>query len=65
MGLGFLLSISCLIGTIALGLSLAVYNNKRLKETHEFRMAQYRQRKKQKNEALRRYIEAHRDDLQI
>lgn len=56
MGLDFVVSISSLVGAVALGLSLAVHNNKRLKETHDYRMQIYRRNKKLKNEYLRRRL---------
>jgi hypothetical protein len=55
MELGFVISISCLIGAVALGISLAFHNQKRLRETHDIRMRIYRERKRRKNEALRRF----------
>jgi len=63
---GFFISISCLVAAIILGLRLAAFNLKTLEETHDLRMAAYRQRKKLKNEALRRYLKAMKgDDIQI
>lgn len=56
MGLDFFISISCLVGAIGLGLSLAVHNHKRRIETHDIRMEIYRRRKKIKNEYLRRAL---------
>lgn len=56
MGLDFFISISCLVGAIGLGLSLAVHNHKRRLETHDIRMEIYRRRKKIKNEYLRRTL---------
>lgn len=56
MGLDFFVSISCLLGAIAFGLSLAVHNHKRLIETHDIRMEIYRRRKRIKNEYLRRTL---------
>lgn len=58
MGWDFIISISSLIGAAALGLILAVSNNKRFKETQELRLAAYRLKKAQKNEALRRQLES-------
>ena len=66
MGLDFVISISCLLGAIAFGLSLAVHNHKRLVETHDIRMEIYRRRKKIKNEYLRRTLGIpKRDETQI
>lgn len=56
MELDFLISISCLIGAIALGISLAIFNGKRAEETHELRMEIYRRYKRAKNERLRRAL---------
>lgn len=56
MGLDFFVSITCLVGAIGLGLSLAVHNHKRLIETHDIRMEAYRRRKRIKNENLRRAL---------
>jgi hypothetical protein len=56
MGMDFIISMSCLVSAIILGLSLTVQNYKRLIETHDDRMEAYRRRKKAKNEALRQYL---------
>ncbi len=56
MGWDFIICISSLIGATALGLRLAAYNLKHRQETHELRMQIYRQRKKLKNEKLRRQL---------
>jgi cell division protein FtsL len=58
MGWDFILSISSLIVCTALGIRLAFYNHKMRAETHDLRMAIYRQRKKLKNERLRIQLEA-------
>ena len=55
MGLDFLISITCLIAATGLGISLAIFNLKRLAETHDERMEIYRRRKRLKNQALRQF----------
>jgi hypothetical protein len=56
MELDFVISISCLLGAIGLGISLAFYNAKISEETHELRMEIYRRNKRAKNERLRRSL---------
>lgn len=51
----FIITISCLITTIVLGISLTIYNLKILRDTKEQRVATRRAEKKLKNARLKKF----------